>query len=69
MFDKMKEKIAHIQSYIIYKIIYVIIHNNYKNNVKVIFLITFLIHIQGVEKKGSHNLIAGSIDQNKKKSN
>jgi len=28
----------------------------------------FLAHyIQGVEKKGSHILIAGSIDQNKKK--
>jgi len=29
--------------------------------------IFYYAHIQGVEKKGSHNLIAGSIDQNKKK--
>jgi len=43
----MKEKIAHIQSYIIYRIVYVIIHSNYENNEKVIFLITFLIHIYG----------------------
>jgi len=26
-----------------------------------------ILYIQGVEKKRSHNLIAGSIDQNKKK--